>query len=283
MVTNQKLEPRNLELSSLMNDAKLHLDKGNLSAAVDSALGLVKSNPTVYAARAFLFELSLFSGDWDRADRQLDVIGHQDANAAIGSLIYRQNLSAERDRIKFFSEGLRPETPEAPTDYINDLFTANDLVREGKTAEARELLDKVEEERPAFPCTVNGEGFSDIRDYNDLTMCAFEAIVKDSYVWLPFASVKSLEFLERKSLRDVFWPQAQFELTNGTSGELFLPSLYVNTYKNGDDQVRLGRSVDWREAGDDIYIGEGTRVFTMDGKDKPILDIKSIEFNHEAD
>ncbi len=282
MVTNQKLEPRNLELSSLMNDAKLHLDKGNLSAAVDSALGLVKSNPTVYAARAFLFELSLFSGDWDRADRQLDVIGHQDANAAIGSLIYRQNLSAERDRIKFFSEGLRPETPEAPTDYINDLFTANDLVREGKTAEARELLDKVEEERPAFPCTVNGEGFSDIRDYNDLTMCAFEAIVKDSYVWLPFASVKSLEFLERKSLRDVFWPQAQFELTNGTSGELFLPSLYVNTYKNGDDQVRLGRSVDWREAGDDIYIGEGTRVFTMDGKDKPILDIKSIEFNHEA-
>src|SRR5688572_24022554 len=282
MVTNQKLEPGNLELSSLMNDAKLHLDKGNLSAAVDSALGLVKSNPTAYAARAFLFELSLFSGDWDRADRQLDVIGHQDANAAIGSLIYRQNLSAERDRIKFFSEGLRPETPEAPTEYINDLFTANDLVREGKTAEARELLDKVEEERPAFPCTVNGEGFSDIRDYNDLTMCAFEAIVKDSYVWLPFASVKSLEFLERKSLRDVFWPQAQFELTNGTSGELFLPSLYVNTYKSGDDQVRLGRSVDWREAGDDMYIGEGTRVFTMDGKDKPILDIKSIEFNHEA-
>jgi len=265
-----------------MNDAKLHLDKGNLSAAVESALGLVKSNPTVYAARAFLFELSLFSGDWDRADRQLDVIGHQDANAAIGSLIYRQNLSAERDRIKFFSEGVRPETPEAPTDYINDLFTANDLVREGKTAEARELLDKVEEERPAFPCSVNGEGFSDIRDYNDLTMCAFEAIVKDSYVWLPFASVKKLDFLERKSLRDVFWPQAQFELTNGTSGELFLPSLYVNTYKNGDDQVRLGRTVDWREAGDDIYVGEGTRVFTMDGKDKPILDIKSIEFNHDA-
>ncbi len=265
-----------------MNDAKLHLDKGNLTAAVESAIGLVKSNPTVYAARAFLFELSLFSGDWDRADRQLDTIGHQDANSAIGSLIYRQNLSAERDRIKFFAEGLRPETPETPTDYINDLFAANDLVRDGKTAEARELLDKVEEERPAYSCTVNGEGFSDFRDYNDLTMCAFEAIVKDSYVWLPFSSVKKLDFLERKSLRDVYWPQAQFELTNGTSGELFLPSLYVNTFKNADDQVRLGRTVDWREAGDDIYVGEGTRVFTMDGKDKPILDLKTIEFNHEA-
>ncbi len=264
-----------------MNDAKMHLDKGNLSAAVESALGLVKSNPTVYAARAFLFELSLFSGDWDRADRQLDVIGHQDANAAIGSLIYRQNLSAERDRIKFYSEGLRPETPETPTPYVEDLFKANDLIREGKTAEARELLDKVEDERPAFPCTINGEDFSDIRDYNEPTMCVFEAIVKDSYVWLPFESVKSIQFLERKSLRDIYWPQAEFELTNGTKGELFLSSLYVNTWKNSDDQIRLGRSVDWREAGDDIFIGEGTRIFTMDGEDKPILDITSIEFRHD--
>ena len=259
----------------------MQLDKGNLAGAVDAALGLVKSNPTVYAARSFLFELSLFSGDWDRADRQLDVIGHQDANSAIASLIYRQNLSAERDRIKFFTEGLRPETPDAPTDYVNDLFAANDLIREGKTAEARELLDKVEEERPAFSCTVNGEGYSDLRDYNDATMCVFEAIVKDSYVWLPFSSVKRITVLERKSLRDVFWPQAEFELTNGTNGELFLPSLYVHSWKNGDDQVRLGRSVDWRDAGDDIYIGEGARVFTMDGKDKPILDLKSIEFNHD--
>lgn len=264
-----------------MNDAKLHLDKGNLSAAVESALGLVKSNPTAQDARRFLFELSLFSGDWDRADRQLDVIGHQDANSALGSLIFRQNLSAERDRIKFFADGNRPETPDAPTDYINDLFTANDLLREGKTAEARELLDKVEEERPAFPCSVDGESYSDFRDYNELTMCAFEAVIKDVYAWLPFASVKKIQFLERKSLRDVYWPQAEFELTNGTTGELFLPSLYVNTWKNSDDQIRLGRSVDWREVGDDIYVGEGTRVFTMDGKDKALLDIKSIEFNHE--
>lgn len=267
-----------------MNEAKMQLDKGNLTGAVEAALGLVKSNPTVYSARSFLFELSLFSGDWDRADRQLDVIGHQDANAAIGSLIYRQNLSAERDRMKFFAEGSpRPETPQTPTGYITDLFTANDLFREGKTAEARELLDKVEEERPAFRCRINGESFSDIRDYNELTMCVFEAIVKDSYVWLPFEGVKSITFLERKSLRDVYWPQAEFELVNGTKGELFLPSLYVNTWKNGDDQIRLGRSVDWRDAGDDIYVGEGTRIYTMDGKDKPILDIRSIEFDHSSE
>ena len=81
-------------------------------------------------------------------------------------------------------------------DYVEDLFKANELFRDGKTAEARAALDQVEENRPAFPCTVNGEKFSDFRDYNDLTMCVFEVIVKDVYVWIPFEQVQKVDFLE---------------------------------------------------------------------------------------
>jgi type VI secretion system protein ImpE len=264
-----------------MNDAKLNLDSGNLKGAVESALNLVKTNPTNEAARIFLFELSCFAGDWERAEKQLDVIGHQDMNAAVGSLIYRQNFKAERDRINLFENGTRPEQAMPFPDYVEDLLKANELIREGKTGEARLMLDSVEENRPAFRCTVNGESFSDFRDYNDPTMCVFEIIVKDLYLWVPFEQVLKIKFLERKSLRDVFWMQAEVELTNGTNGEMFLPSLYANTWKHDDDKVRLGRSVDWRDAGDDIYIGEGSRVFTMDGKDRSILDIQTIEFDHE--
>jgi type VI secretion system protein ImpE len=263
-----------------MNDAKLLLDSGNLKGAVDAALALVKSNPTNEAARIFLFELSCFAGNWERAEKQLEVIGHQDTVAMVGSKIYQQNFKAERDRINFFENGTRPETAMKAPDYVEDLIKANELIRLGKTGEARLMLDKVEEDRPASKCTVNGEGFSDLRDYNDTTMCAFEVIIKDSYVWLPFEQVEKIEFFERKSLRDVFWPQGKFELINGTSGELFFPSLYVNTWKSDDDLIRLGRSVDWRDVGDEIYVGEGARIYTMDGKDKSILDINSIEFDH---
>lgn len=263
-----------------MNDAKTELDAGNLTAAVNSALNMVKANPTNETARTFLFELSCFSGDWERAEKQLDVIGHQDANAMVGSLIYRQNFKAERDRMRLFSMGMRPETAMPLPDYVEDLLKANTLVNEGKTAEARELFDQIEEKRPAFPCSVNGEHFSDFRDYNDPTMCVFEIIVKDSYVWLPIEQVRSIKFLERKSLRDVFWLQAEVEMTNGTSGEMFFPSLYVNSWKHDDDSVRLGRSVDWRDAGDDIFIGEGTKLFWMDGEGRTILDLQTIEFDH---
>jgi len=261
--------------------AKLKLDEGDLAGAIAAAIDAVKRNPTDVSARIFLFELSMFSGEWDRAEKQLDTIGHQDSVSAIGTLIYRQNFHNERERINLFEHGTHAGSITPIPKYVEDLVMATDLVRRGETFEARSLLDKVEEDRPAFAVEVDGERFEDFRDYNDLTMCVFEAFVKDNYVWLPFEQVVSIEFLERKSLRDIYWPQAKVELLNGSNGEMFLPSLYVNSWKNDDDQIRLGRAVDWRDLGDDVFAGEGVRLFWMDGQQKPALDVKTITFIRE--
>lgn len=262
-----------------MNEAKSLLDAGNLNGAIEAVLADVKKNPTDVNLRTFLFELSCFAGDWTRAEKQLDVIGHQDANTMIGSLIYRQCLEAERKRERLFAEGLKPEFLADPPDYVYGLLTANNRLREGNTAEAREILDKVEEERPAFACQVNGKAVEDLRDYNDLTSAVLEVIIKDSYVWVPFEQVEKLEFIPAKSLRDLFWMQAKLETANGTNGEVIIPSLYSGSYKNQNDQVRLGRMTDWRELGADIYAGEGLKLFWANGEAMPVLEIKSIEFN----
>ena len=262
-----------------MNEARTQLNSGNLGGALEAALNTVKSNPTDATARTFLFELSCFSGDWDRAERQLDVVSHQDVNAMIGSQIFRQNFNAERNRLRLFSDGLKPEFIQPPPAYVEDLLAANNRIREGNMAEARQILDKVEEDRPAIACKVNGEEKEDFRDYNDLTMCVFEVIVKEAYVWLPMEQVVSIEFFEPKSLRDLFWRQAQVEVSNGLAGEMFLPALYANSWKSDNDQVRLGRMTDWRDAGGEVYIGEGLRTFWMDGEDKAILELNKIDIN----
>jgi type VI secretion system protein ImpE len=261
-----------------MNEAKAKLDSGDLGGAVQAALAAVKSSPTDATARRFLFELSCFSGDWERAEKQLDVIGHQDMNAMIGSKIYQQSFKAERDRMQYFSDGLSPEFMTPKPSYIDDLLAANNRVREGNFGEARQMIDEVEENRPAFACKVNGEEFSDFRDYNDLTMCAFETIFKDGYVWLPFDQIKIIEFFRPKSLRDLFWIQGKVELVNGDEGEMFFPALYSGSWKSDNDQVRLGRMTDWRPLGEELFIGEGAKLYWMDGKDRSFLDIESIEF-----
>lgn len=264
-----------------MEKAKHLLDAGDLSGAVEAALDVVRANPTNIQARIFLFELSLFSGDWDRAEKQLDVIGHQDANALIGSMIFRQCLHAEKDRMKFFSDGLKPGILAPPPSYIEDMLAANNRIREGNSGEARVILDSVEEERPAFACKVNGTDIEDFRDYNDATMALFEVIFKDSYTWLPFENVNKIEFFAPKSFRDLYWLQAQVEMTNGTNGEMFFPALYSGSWKHDNDMVRLGRMTDWLDIGEDLFTGEGTKIFWMDGKDRSILDIQTIEFLHE--
>lgn len=266
-----------------MNEAKILLDAGNLSEAINATLNHVRTKPTDITARIFLFELSCFSGDWERAEKQLDVIGQQDANAMIGSLMYKQNLKAERDRLSVFNEGLIPECLMLPPKYVEDLIISATHIRENKLGEARELLDKVEEERPAFACKVNGENSEDFRDYNDLTMCVFEANVKDSYAWLPFEHIEKINFMPVKSLRDMYWRQAEVEMTNGTKGEMFLPTLYVESFKNDDEKVRLGKVTDWRELGEEIFAGEGVRTFQYDGGYIPMSKIETIEFIHEAE
>lgn len=266
-----------------MNDAKLKLDAGDLKGAVESALNLVKTNPTNVAARTFLFELSCFSGDWDRAEKQLEVIGHQDQNSMIGSLMYRQNFHNERNRMKLFSDGLSPEFVTAKPPYIDDMLSAINRIREGNMLEARTLLDKVEEERPAFPCEINGERYSDIRDYNDVTMCVLEVFIKDSYVWLPLEQIRSIKFSRPKTLRDLFWIQAEIEMVSGTAGEMFIPALYSGSWQSDNDQVRLGRMTDWQDKGEEVFIGEGMRIFWMDGKDRSILDLESIVFDHGSE
>ncbi len=264
-----------------MQNAKQLLESGDLTASIASVLDHVRDNPTDIPARIFLFELSCFSGDWDRAEKQLDVIGHQDANAMIGSLIYRNNFKAERDRERYFTDGLKPGIIAPPPTYVEDLIQANNRIREGNVAEAREMLDRIEEERPAFKAAVNGGEVSDFRDYNDSTMCIFEVIFKDSYVWLPIEQVQSIEFFKPASLRDLFWIQAKVELVDGTNGEMFFPSLYSGSYHSGNDMVRLGRMTDWRDLGSELFAGEGLKLYWMDGRDRSILDLETIVFEHE--
>lgn len=259
-----------------MQDAKSLLDAGDLDGAIQTALNFVKANPTNYQARTFLFELSLFSGDWERAERQLDTIGHQDATAMVGSMIYRQCIEAEKKRSRYFSESLKPEFLGDPSNYVYGLLTANNRLREGNTQEARQILDQTEEDRPAFNFTVNGEQAEDFRDYNDLTAGILEVIIKDSYVWVPLDQVEKLTINPPQSLRDLFWLQGNLETANGTNGEVFIPALYANSFKSENAGIRLGKMTDWDDAGEDIFIGKGTKLFWYNGKDVPVTDLREV-------
>jgi type VI secretion system protein ImpE len=265
-----------------MSQAKELFQAGKLNEAIDELLREVKANPTDTVGRTFLFELSCFVGDWERAERQLDVIGHQSAEAELGVMVYRAIMKAEGERRRVFAEGVQPHFLLEPPAYVDWHVAALGQMIRGEMTEARATLDRAEEERPAIAGKLDGQEFEDFRDYDDRVGPVLELIVKDKYVWLPFEQIRRMDISPPKQLRDMLWASARIEALDGTIGEVYVPSLYAGTYDSKNDQVRLGRMTDWQEVGEDLYTAVGQRLLLVDGGDKSLFEVKAVEFASPA-
>ena len=140
-----------------MNAREL-LEAGRLTAAIEALNGELKARPNDLPGRTILFDLLCYAGDLTRAERQLDVIGHQGggAEAAIGVRFYQNLLAAEKARTRLFAEGVRPRFLLEPPPAVSQHLEALDRIREGRADEARALLDRAAASRTPIRGTRRG-------------------------------------------------------------------------------------------------------------------------------
>ena len=258
------------------------LDAGQLSPAIVQLNQEVKQNPSDNRLRTFLFELLCFAGDYERAERQLDVIGHQSETTALGVEVYRGILRAEVTRRRLFSEGLRPSFLFDPPAYIQYHLDALNRLRENNGADAKALLERSESMRPQIKGRLGGQPFSNFRDSDDLLGPVLEIVAKSSYVWLPFEEIRKITIPPPKHLRDLLWVPATIEARDGPAGEVFIPVLYAGTCEEENDQVRLGRMTEWKAIGDGLARGIGQRTFLVEEEERAVLDVREVEFDMAA-
>lgn len=258
-------------------EAKALYEAGQLGPAIEALTREVKANPSDQHRRSFLFELLCFAGEWERAERQLDVLGHQNVGAEIGTQVYRNCLRAEQARRRLFSDGLAPHFLAEPPAYIDLHLEAAGRLRAGDHRAARAALDRAEEERPALPGAIDGRPFEDLRDYDDFFGPVLELIVMEKYTWLPLEQVRRVSFEPPASLRDLVWVTAEIE-TDERELRALMPALYAGSGAHPNDLVRLGRMTDWTELGEELYAGAGLRLFAVDGVETPALEVRTIEF-----
>lgn len=265
-----------------MPTAKELLDRGELEGAIDALTQEVKANPADASRRTFLFELLSFAGQWDRAQKQVDVLGGESSQAELAVQVYKSILGAERQRERLFSEGVAPHFLNEPPAWVDLQVEGVAKLARGDTPGARELFDRAEEDRPAVAGRWNGKPFADFRDYDDAVGSVLELIVKDKYAWLPFEQIRRIEIRPPAKLRDLLWVPTRIEAADGTIGEVFVPALYAGSSRSGNDLVRLGRMTDWRTVRDDLQVASGLRLFLVGEEDLPILEARSIEFDGAA-
>jgi type VI secretion system protein ImpE len=255
------------------------LQAGQLPAAVEAAIQDVKSAPGDVSARIFLFELLSASGQFERARKHLDVVLEKAPAMQEGSLSYAGVLDAELFRARIFGagDGGPQQMTRTPVTVEPQMLALRSMLA-GDEAAAKDLLDQAEAARPARPGAIDGVPFEDIRNADDLLASFLEVIAQGRYGWIPFVQLKKITLDEPKFFRDLLWRPAAIELLDGSSSKMFLPVRYPGSENDPDDQLRLGRSTDWRESGAGVVRGLGQQAFLVGDGISYLLEITEILF-----
>lgn len=264
-----------------MNSRAL-FDEGNLRAALQACVEEVKAVPDNTSHRTFFFELLAFAGDLERADRQLDVVAHQDTKAEPAVQVYRNMLYAEGQRRKVLAGDAQPEFLRDAPAYAHLHLEALQYLRDGNPAAAQARLEESAARRRPIAGTLNGQAFDGLRDCDDVVAPFLELIVLRDYVWLPFENIREIELAPPERPRDLVWDPVRLILDDGSQHRAYVPVLYGGSHEHEDDQVRLGRFTDWQQTLNGPVRGRGQRMLLAGDDGFPLLEIRTVTLHTPA-
>ena len=221
---------------------------GKLRDAIDALSSGLRDNPSDSKSRTFLFELLCFAGEYDRAEKHLELLEQQSGEAAMGALLYRGALHAERVRSDMFEQKTFPQ-PRSGAEPIQG--------------------------------SLNGKPFHSLQDADPRIGARVEVFGAGDYMWIPIRDIAALEMDPPKRLRDLLW--APVRLRTGPNfkskdlGQVLMPVIAPLSWQHEDDTVKLGRISEWcaDEAGEEAPFGQ--KMLLVDGEEVPILEIRKLE------
>jgi type VI secretion system protein ImpE len=217
-------------------------DAGKLNEAIEALGAELRQNPSDIQRRTFLFELLCFAGNWERADKQLDILAGSDKDKRLGSLLYRAAIAAEKTRHEKLAKPHGAEGPAAPAGIFN------------------------------------GKPFLSIEDPDPRIGARLEVLAGENYMWIPFEQISLIEMQAPKKLRDLLWAPATIHTLGGSGdlGEVLLPVVSPFSSTHADPNVRLGRMTVWENG---VPFGQKMLLVTdQDGDQEiPLLELRKLE------
>jgi len=220
---------------------------GKLNEALEVLTSQVRQNPTDLRLRTFLFELLCFAGQFDRAEKQLEVLARESPASEAGALLYRGAIYAEKTRQEFFA--------------------SKEFAEAGETKPVAGSL--------------NGKAFQSLSDADPRIGARLEVLAAGGYLWIPFEHLASVQIAPPRRLRDLLWAPAMVRVSPGLKGrelgEVLLPVMSPLSWRHPDDQVRLGRLTVWEQDEEGNQIPYGQKLLLVDGEEFPLLEVRTLE------
>jgi type VI secretion system protein ImpE len=221
---------------------------GNLKEAIQALGALLRDNPADAKSRTFLFELLCFTGEYDRAEKHLNVLAGENGQAEMGAVLYLSAIHAAREREAMFEKNTFP-TEAVP---------------------------------PSPKGMLNGQPFETVEDADSRLGARLELFAAGAYLWIPFVHIESIELEAPKRLRDMLWAPAI--LRTGPSfkgqefGQVLLPVISPQSCKNPNGNIAMGRATEWVEPEDSDPVPVGLKMLLVDDEEYSFLEIRKLEF-----
>lgn len=265
-------------------DAEEFLRAGEPEKALKALQEVVRSKPSDARHRVFLFQLLCVLGQWERALTQLDVCAELDPSALAMREVYRGAIGCELLRRDVFQGKRSPLLFGEPDEWIALLIESLLRAGRGEREAASGLRDEAFEKAPTTSGALNDQPFQWIADADMRLGPVLEAMVNGRYYWIPFSRLARIAIEEPTDLRDYVWAPAHLEFANGGETLALIPSRYVGSETSQDGLVILGRKTLWDETAEGgAFVGQGQRVLTTDQADFPLLEVRSITLDVQAE
>jgi type VI secretion system protein ImpE len=239
------------------------LDSANISSAVNLALETVKSAPKNTDARRLLIDLLILNGDFERADKQADILSNTAGELTLGMALLRGRLRAAKAREAWFKDGAVPAFPGEPTPRDQVAMLLGIALREGDASNIREALEALTSISQTSGLSINSNSVSEFRDVDDRLPHALEVLCSDgSYMWVDFNRIETIKFSPVASVRDLVWRPAKLRLDDGSETEVVVCATYFSNDQS--DEEKLARATNWQELAGGAVVGVGQKAYLTD-------------------
>ncbi|MBL8250635.1 MAG: virulence protein SciE type [Candidatus Competibacter sp.] len=262
--------------------AEQSLREGRLQDALTELQAQVRKEPANPKYRTFLFQLLAVLGQWERALNQLSVVGEMDAASLPMVQTYREAIRCEFFRAEVFAGRRSPLVFGDPEPWVASLLDALRLTAAGQVGPARAARERAFEAASAVSGTVDEQGFEWLADADPRLGPTLEVIVNGRYYWVPFPRIRAIQLEQPADLRDYVWMPAHFIWANGGETVGLIPARYPDSHAAADPLVQLGRKTEWRDFGEDTWLGLGQRMLATDQGEFSLLDVRRIDLASEA-
>ena len=242
----------------------------------------IRAAPVQSARRSALFQLQCVAGAWDKATRQLAVVGDLDPAAELFCTQHRVLLAGEATRLRVFAGHEAPSCLGEPPQWVALLVGALRHDGDGRHQSAKQLREQAFAQAAAASGTLDGTSFAWLADADERLGPVLEAIVNGRYLWIPIERLSRLTSQGPKDLKDVVWLPVTLTLANEGEIAAFVPTRYPGSEAIDDDAIRLARRTEWRQLDGGSWVGFGQRMLATDAGEHPLLDIRTLELRPAA-